>query len=131
MPLKKGPAKVSVATGAPAGTDEGDTEVIQFGAVIVKAAVFDCTPEGFTMATCAVPGVVSRVAGTGATTCVGWTLLDGRLVCTPFGAVHMIDDPVTKFCPVMKINKPGPVATLLGVIDVINGGGGSGLVVEI
>jgi hypothetical protein len=115
------PFTVSVKAGPPAAALVGLTLLIVGAASTAKGTAFDATPV-VAAVIWAVPGVVSRLAGTAA---LSWFALT-KLVVRP-DAFHRTVDPELKFVPFTVKVKPGAVAVAeLGVMLVIVGTGAAG-----
>src|SRR5580704_11548626 len=104
---------------APAGgvTDSGCTLWVLL--VIARFCGAESSEPGFKIATCAVPGVVSRFAGTVACTCAELTKLAGSANVVPLGAVHQTDAPDWKLLPLaVMVTAAEFFSTVLGLIEV-------------
>src|SRR5690349_21934276 len=99
---------------------EGQIEIGGFA--IVNGSELDATLPGFTIATCAVPAVVNRLAGTVACNCEVLMKLAGKLTVAFVGAVHRTVAPATKLPPfAVRESAPEFGAAAFGVSDVNTG----------
>src|SRR5580658_7484024 len=63
-------------------------------------------PSGLRMATCAIPGVVNRLAGIAARSWAELMKFPGNVVWVPPGVVHAMEAPETMLAPLAASVKP-------------------------